>query len=263
MTTTVSDASASNCDERVAPSPVLNPDLIVWIDTETTGLDHQSDWLLEIAVVVTDNDLREIAHFTELLHRGMDVRLLMDEVAHRMHTDSGLLAALADGKGYETVRSVERRLIAFLEEHGATGAVVAGSNVSFDRRFLDVWMPQLNREHLHYRSIDVSTVKELARRFDPNTFGIAPAKRLAHRALDDIRESIEELQHYVDYGFINAVEPDPCTAEIYSWEKYQPEQIDPYMIRCNRRGHHTEHHDSNTGLTWTQTAALAAEGSGS
>lgn len=195
--------------ERAAVPVVLNPDCIVWIDAETTGLDAASDRLLEIAVVVTDNDLRDVAHFSSVIRQDDGGLVPMDEVVHRMHTDSGLFAALAATPASLTVSEVERRVIAFLEAHGATGAVVAGSNVSFDRRFLDVWMPTLNQKHLHYRSIDVSTVKELARRFDPNTFGVAPVKKLAHRALDDIRESIEELQHYVDFGFIYTSDPDP------------------------------------------------------
>lgn len=197
----------------MSTTPELNPDLIAWIDTETTGLDHVSDSLLEIAVVVTDNDLREVARFSSVIREERRRLVRMDEVVHRMHTDSGLFAALAAAPASLTVGVVERHVIAFLEAHGATGAVVAGSNVSFDRRFLDVWMPTLNREHLHYRSIDVSTVKELARRFAPAAFRTAPAKNLAHRALDDIRESIVELQHYTAHRFINPTATAALAAE--------------------------------------------------
>lgn len=241
-------------------TPDVNEDRIVWIDTETTGLYPRSDWMLEIAVIVTDSALNEVASFSEVLHVDLARTLdRMDEYVANMHAGSGLLGELALATEESSGPAVQERIIEFLNRHGAVGAVAAGSNIPFDRGFLDVWMSDLNRNALHYRSIDVSTVKELARRFAPDVFATAPQKRLEHRALADIRESIAELRHYVDAGFISTPPPAPCTAETHSWDHYRSEQIDPYWIHCTLAVPHTEHHDSNTGLTWEEPAALAAE----
>lgn len=180
------------------------PDRIVWIDTETTGLYPRSDWMLEIAVVITDSALVEIAHFSEVLFQDVARSVArMDPFVVEMHSRSGLLADLACATVESQGSAVQQRVLEFFAEHGALNSVVAGSNIPFDRSFLDVWMSSLNRDALHYRCIDVSTVKELARRFAPEVFAAAPTKSLEHRALADIRESIAELRHYVDAGLFS------------------------------------------------------------
>lgn len=187
----------------IAPLPEPPADRIAWIDAETTGLYARSDWMLEIAVVVTDSALNEVASFSEVLHVDLARTLdRMDEYVANMHAGSGLLGDLALATEESSGPAVQERIIEFLTRHGALGAVAAGSNIPFDRGFLDVWMSDLNRNALHYRSIDVSTVKELARRFAPDVFATAPQKRLEHRALPDIRESITELRHYTNAGLL-------------------------------------------------------------
>lgn len=191
-----------------------NPaDRMVWIDTETTGLHHRRDLLLEIAVIVTGADLNELGVFQEVIHQPRDrVMQLMDRDVLRMHTNSGLIADLARTTAESRTPLVEQRVIEFLAEHGALNAVVAGNNVSgFDRRFLGEVMRDLNDHALHYRCVDVSTVKEIARGRAPEVFASAPAKVGRHRALDDIRESIAEYRHYCDNGLftVGVVVPKP------------------------------------------------------
>ena len=181
------------------------PNRIVHIDTETTGLHPHEGLLLEIAVVITDDDLNPIAEYTSLIeHDLQQVRDALDPFTHSMHEANGLLEELdahcCSGKHLE---KVEEELIGFLTAHGAGRAVAAGSNVGFDRGWLDAHMPTLNREHLHYRNIDVSTIKELARRWAPEVFAAAPEKQLGHRALADIHETIRELVHYRSAGFLH------------------------------------------------------------
>lgn len=177
---------------------------LVWIDGETTGLDPREDLLLEIAVVVTDAGLNELGSFEAVLHqdRNLAVRMMDPEVL-RMHTRSGLIADLAVTTSETSIEAVERRLIDFVHLHDAAGVPAAGSSIAFDRSFLEVVMPELNGL-LHYRSVDVSTVKEIGRRFAPEVVASAPVKGRLHRALPDVRESIAELRHYVGAGLMQA-----------------------------------------------------------
>lgn len=175
-----------------------NDSHLCWIDTETTGLDPSVDALLEIAVVVTTNGLK-VVDAMEFVIRHDPARLpLMSDYVQEMHRSSGLLASLPDGV---PVHEVEPRLTRFLDRFGAP-MVVAGNSVGFDRAMLDAHMPGLNRSKLHYRNVDVSTIKELARRWNPKLHEAAPQKRLAHRAMADIHESIDELRGYLASGFI-------------------------------------------------------------
>jgi len=179
---------------------------MVWIDCEMTGLAPRHDLLLEIAVVVADGDLRELGVFQEVIHQDRARAVgMMDEFVLRMHSSSGLIADMAVTTPESCGPAVERSVIEFLAEHGALNAVAAGNNISFDRAFLDVWMSELNRDALHYRSLDVSTVKEIARHRAPEVLAAAPRKSARHRALDDIRESIAEYRHYCDNGLFTAV----------------------------------------------------------
>ena len=161
-----------------------------------TGLDPARHVIVEIATLVTDDDLAVVAEGPDLVVHQPDEALAgMEEVVRQMHERSGLLDAVRSS----TVSLAEAgaATLAFLREHlPAQGEVpLCGNSIGTDRRFLAVHLPEVDR-HLHYRSIDVSTVKELCRRWYPDALAAAPRKEGAHRALDDIRESIAELAYY-------------------------------------------------------------------
>jgi oligoribonuclease len=182
------------------------------MDLEMTGLDHLTDVIVEIATVVTDDDLDIIAEGPDLvIHQPDEALVAMDPVVREMHTKSGLLDAirasdvsLADG-GAAT--------LAFIREHAPEPRTVplCGNSIATDRRFLAAYLPEIEA-HLHYRSIDVSAVKELVRRWYPKIAHGRPQKVGSHRALDDIRESIEELRYYRQHVFVppeSIEEPPP------------------------------------------------------
>ncbi len=169
---------------------------LVWIDLEMTGLDPDNDVILEIACIVTDGSLEEIHEGPDLvLHATADQLEGMMEIVAEMHTKSGLTADVPDST--ITAARAERLVIEFIAEHVPEPftAPLAGNSVHADRAFLRKHMPALN-DYLHYRIVDVSTIKELARRWYPEAVENAPKKQGEHRALDDIRESIEELRYY-------------------------------------------------------------------
>lgn len=170
-------------------------DRIVWIDCEMTGLDFHKDVLVEIACVVTDAELVEldegfsvVIQTTEEMLAGMDPRVV------ELHTASGLLPLIPDGVSVEVAAA---QTLAYITKHvpEPTRAPLAGSTVYVDRAFLARQMPEVD-SHLHYRVIDVSSIKELARRWYPKVYFTAPAKTGNHRALGDIRDSIAELRYY-------------------------------------------------------------------
>ena len=161
-----------------------------------TGLDPRVDRIIEIATLVTDDDLGLVAEGPDLVVSAPPESLAnMDEVVRAMHTRSGLLAAVEASS--TTLEQAGAATLAFLEEHvGPPRSVpLCGSSIGTDRRFLAAWLPGVEA-FLHYRSVDVSTLKELARRWYPEAAAAAPRKVGNHRALDDIRESIEELRYY-------------------------------------------------------------------
>ncbi len=170
-------------------------DLFVWIDMEMTGLNVEHDRILEIAVVITDERLSPIAEGPDLVLNQPDELLDgMDEWNTSHHGDSGLTEQVRASK--ITDAEAERQVLEFLHGYCVPNtALLCGNSVWQDRRFIARYMKDLD-EFLHYRIIDVSTVKELARRWRPQAFDLAPQKQEAHRALDDIRESIVELKHY-------------------------------------------------------------------
>jgi oligoribonuclease len=185
---------------------------IVWIDCEMTGLDLVRDALIEVAVLVTDSEL-------EILGEGVDVVIAcppealetMPDVVRAMHTSSGLLDELAHGV---TMAEAEELVMAYVREHvpDAGKAPLAGNTVGTDRGFLARDMPELE-QYLHYRIIDVSSIKELARRWYPRAYFNAPKKQGGHRALADIRESIQELRYYRAAVFVPEPGPDSATAK--------------------------------------------------
>ena len=176
---------------------------LIWIDCEMTGLSLESDVLVEIAVLVTDSELNLIGEGIDLVIKATPDQLAgMNEFVTQMHTDSGLITEIPNGI---TVEAAEDAILAYLESTGTTPgkSPLAGNSVSVDRNFIARDMSRLN-EYLHYRTVDVSSIKELARRWYPKIYFAAPAKTGNHRALGDIQDSIEELKYYRSNVFIEA-----------------------------------------------------------
>ncbi len=170
--------------------------MLAWIDLEMTGLDPTRHVIIEIASLMTDDDLELVAEGPDLvIHQSPEALAAMDPFVRDMHTRSGLLEAVEAST--TTLDEAGRVTMDFLRQHiDKPGTVpLCGNSIGTDRRFLAVWLPEIE-EFLHYRSIDVSTVKELARRWYPTLHDAAPKKASGHRALDDIRESVDELRHY-------------------------------------------------------------------
>lgn len=179
-------------------------DRLVWIDCEMTGLSIADDALIEVAVLVTDFDLTVLGEGMDLIIKPPAAALeQMNSVVSTMHTDSGLLDLLDDGLDLPTAtQQVFDYVREFVPEPGK--APMAGNSIGTDRAFLARDMPQLE-DWLHYRVIDVSSIKELARHWFPRAYFAAPTKAGHHRALVDIAESIEELRYYRRAVF----QPDP------------------------------------------------------
>jgi oligoribonuclease len=180
-------AEASNVDDR-----------LVWIDLEMTGLDLERHTIVEIAVLVTDAQLEVLADGLDLVvHQPPEALAEMEDFVRKMHTKSGLLAEIErstltlEAAGKQAIEYIKQ----FVPEPGT--APMCGNSIGVDRRFLDRYLPDLDR-YLHYRSIDVSSLKELCRRWYPEAYKKRPSKTEAHRALDDIKESVAELRYYRD-----------------------------------------------------------------
>ncbi len=170
--------------------------MLVWMDLEMTGLDPKRDAIVEIATLITDDELETIAEGPDLVIAAPPGTLdAMDDVVRQMHARSGLLDAIATST--VTLEQAATDTLAFVREHvpEAKKVPLCGNSIGTDRRFLAAYMPEIE-DYLHYRSIDVSTIKELARRWYPEAFARAPKKSGAHRALDDIKESVEELKYW-------------------------------------------------------------------
>jgi oligoribonuclease len=179
---------------------LTNPHLI-WIDCEMTGLNLESDVLVEIAVLVTDSDLNLIGEGIDVVIKATPEQIAgMNEFVTEMHTASGLITEIPNGI---SLTEAEDLIIKYLEsaETAPGKSPLAGNSVSVDRSFIARDMPRLS-QYLHYRTVDVSSVKELARRWQPKVFFQAPAKTGNHRALGDIQDSIEELKYYRQSFFI-------------------------------------------------------------
>lgn len=173
---------------------MASPEHLVWIDCEMTGLDPAQDALVEIACLVTDGDLNVLGEGIDVIIKPPAEALEgMGDFVRTMHATSGLLPLIDSGT---TLEDAQQKVLAYVMEHVPQGkAPLAGNTVGMDRLFLDRYMPALTA-WLHYRVVDVSSIKELARRWYPRTYFAAPAKTGAHRALGDIKDSILELQYY-------------------------------------------------------------------
>ena len=179
----------------------MSPDNLIWIDLEMTGLDPQTDRIIEIATLVTDSQLCIIAEGPALaIHQDDAVLATMDEWNQRQHGESGLLARVRASTVTEA--DAEQQTLAFLRQHLPAGkSPICGNSICQDRRFLARLMPELEA-YFHYRNLDVSTLKELARRWYPGIKGFS--KVSTHLALQDIRDSIEELRFYRERLFVAA-----------------------------------------------------------
>ncbi|OLL76285.1 3'-to-5' oligoribonuclease (orn) [Pseudonocardia sp. Ae168_Ps1] len=186
-------------------------DRLVWIDCEMTGLDLGSDALIEIAALVTDGDLNVLGEGVDVVIACDDAQLdAMPDVVRDMHARSGLTEEVRAAT--VTIAEAEERVLAYIRAHvpDARTAPLAGNSIATDRGFLARDMQELDA-YLHYRMIDVSSVKELARRWFPRVFYAKPEKGLAHRALADIQESIRELAYYRKALFV--APPGPSTEQ--------------------------------------------------
>jgi oligoribonuclease len=192
-------------------------DRLVWIDCEMTGLDYVADALIEIACVVTDFDLNPLGDGVDLVIKPPAVAVeQMDEFVRTMHENSGLLEELHAGI---TLAEAEEQVLGYVREHCPDGSrpPLAGNTVGTDRAFISRDMPDLDR-FLHYRIVDVSSIKELSRRWFPRAYFAAPAKRGNHRALADILESIEELRYYRAAVFVPSPGPESAEAKALAEE---------------------------------------------
>ncbi len=186
-------------------------DRLVWIDCEMTGLDLTTDALVEIACVVTDGELNALDDGVDVLIKPPAEALDgMRDVVRDMHTVSGLLAELPAGL---TLAEAQDIVLSYVRQHVPESRKVplCGNSIATDRAFLARDMPQLD-DFLHYRMVDVSSIKELARRWYPRTYFASPEKHGGHRALADIRDSIRELRYYREAVFVPQPGPDTATA---------------------------------------------------
>lgn len=185
--------------------------MLAWMDLEMTGLDPSRHVIVEIATLLTDDELNLVAEGPDLVVSATEAELAeMDDFVANMHTKSGLLDQIASST--VSLEEAGAQTLAFLKEHipEARTVPLCGNSIGTDRRFLAVALPEIE-EFLHYRSIDVSTIKELARRWYPADLAAMNRKDSGHRALDDIRQSLDELKYWRSTVF--RATPTPETAE--------------------------------------------------
>jgi oligoribonuclease len=194
------------------PAAVAADDRLVWLDLEMTGLDVTRHVIVEIAALVTDSALEPLDEGIDVIvHQPPAALGEMDDFVRKMHTKSGLLAAIEASP--IDLASAGRQVLEYVRRHvpEAGTAPMCGNSIGVDRRFLDAYLPELDG-YLHYRSIDVSSFKELCRRWYPDLYRKRPAKEEVHRALADVLESIAELRYYRDAMLVPRTQlPDPDT----------------------------------------------------
>ncbi|MDM4722725.1 oligoribonuclease [Micromonospora sp. WMMA1363] len=193
-------------------------DLLVWIDCEMTGLDLGRDKLIEVAALVTDPDLNVLGDGVDVVVHADDAALdAMPEIVATMHAKSGLTDEVR--RSTVTLAEAEQLVLDYVTSHvkDPRAAPLCGNSIATDRGFIARDMPRLDA-HLHYRMIDVSSIKELCRRWYPRVYFGQPSKGLAHRALADIRESIRELEYYRRTVFVPLPGPDVESAKAIAAE---------------------------------------------
>ena len=193
---------------EMAKNALESANMLAWIDLEMTGLDPDLHVIVEIATLITDDQLNLIAEGPDLVISATEEQLKkMDPVVVEMHTKSGLLDEIKASK--ITLEEAGSQTLSFLMEHITKKGTVplCGNSIGTDRRFLAKWLPEIEN-FLHYRSVDVTSIKELGKRWFPKVTGAAPEKNGGHRAMDDIKASLFELQYYRDNLFIDSNEDD-------------------------------------------------------
>ncbi|MFD8500148.1 oligoribonuclease [Amycolatopsis xylanica] len=193
-------------------------DRLVWIDCEMTGLDLAKDALIEIAALVTDAELNVLGEGVDIVIHADDEALAgMPDIVRDMHAKSGLTEEVRASA--VTLAEAERRVLEYIKEHvpDPNSAPLAGNSIATDRGFITRDMPELDA-HLHYRMVDVSSIKELVRRWYPRIYYAKPEKGLAHRALADIKESIGELDYYREIAFVPQPGPTSEQAKVAAAE---------------------------------------------
>lgn len=202
MTTTNSENSRPNEDAAAANIPAKS-NRMVWIDLEMTGLNPKQHVIVEVAALVTDANLNILGDgYSAVIHASAEELAKMDDVVVRMHQASGLDKEIAEST--TSIGDAEQAVLDLIAQHcEADWAVpLAGNSIATDRRFIQEYMPKLD-QRLHYRMVDVSTIKELSRRWFPRAYFQQPDKGQAHRALADIVESIRELDYYRRAVFVD------------------------------------------------------------
>ena len=195
----------------MAKNALESANMLAWIDLEMTGLDPDLHVIVEIATLITDDQLNLIAEGPDLVISATEEQLeKMDPVVVEMHTKSGLLDEIKASK--ITLEEAGSQTLSFLMEHITKKGTVplCGNSIGTDRRFLAKWLPEIEN-FLHYRSVDVTSIKELGKRWFPKVTGAAPEKNGGHRAMDDIKASLFELQYYRDNLFIDPNEDDSAS----------------------------------------------------
>ena len=201
-------------------------DRLVWIDCEMTGLDLTSDELVEVAVVITDYDLLPVdPGFAIVIKADQSAVDGMNDFVRQMHTKSGLIGEIPNGV---SLADAEYAVLEYILRFVPTSqtAPLAGNTIGTDRAFINKYMPRVDA-HLHYRSVDVSSIKELAKRWFPRVYFNAPSKDGGHRALADILESIRELDYYRKAAFV--AEPGPSTEEVQTISAAVVQQFAPHL----------------------------------
>ena len=195
----------------MAKNALESANMLAWIDLEMTGLAPDLHVIVEIATLITDDQLNLIAEGPDLVISATEEQLeKMDPVVVEMHTKSGLLDEIKASK--ITLEEAGSQTLSFLMEHITKKGTVplCGNSIGTDRRFLAKWLPEIEN-FLHYRSVDVTSIKELGKRWFPKVTGAAPEKNGGHRAMDDIKASLFELQYYRDNLFIDPNEDDSAS----------------------------------------------------
>ncbi|XP_020613985.1 oligoribonuclease, mitochondrial-like [Orbicella faveolata] len=184
-----------NLSHKISTNVNMASRRLIWVDLEMTGLNIETCHIIEMACLITDENLNIVAEGPDLVIHQPDRALeVMDDWCTKHHGESGLTAAVRASK--ISLSQAEQTFLDFVKEHTpAKQCPLAGNSVHADKKFLDKYMPQF-MDHLHYRIVDVSTIKELCRRWYPKTYQQVPRKKGQHRALEDIKESITELRFY-------------------------------------------------------------------
>lgn len=194
---------AVSVGSRRPPAGRVQP-VLVWMDLEMTGLEPAHNVIVEIATIITDDELNIVAEGPDLVvHQPEEALAMMEQIVVEMHTKSGLLDQIRAST--ITLEEAGSQTLAFIKQHvpEARKVPLCGNSIGMDRRFLAAYLPEIEN-HLHYRSVDVSSVKELVRRWYPSLLNGRGQKAGSHRALDDIRESVAELQYYREHIFVPA-----------------------------------------------------------